>query len=104
MSDIFLRIFEIVAIFLGVLLRTGVPYLRKKKLGDILQMEMTWIFTAISSFTATWIGIVMIIPIGLDPIMQIIMGFSIAYFGNGIINEAVQWKPVYQFIKTGEKP
>ena len=104
MADEIYRVFEIVAIFFGVLLRTGAPYLRKKKINELLQMEMTWVYTAIAAFSATWIGIITIIPIGLDPFLRIIAGFSIAFSGNSILNEAMKWKQQYQYIKTGELP
>lgn len=104
MADEIYRIVEILAIFLGVVLRTGAPYLRKRKLNELLQIEMTWIYTAIASFGATWVAIIIAIPMDLDPIMRIIMGFFIAFSGNSIINEALKWKPVYDYVKTGEKP
>lgn len=104
MADEIYRIVEILAIFIGVVLRTGAPFLRKRKLNELLQIEMTWIYTAIASFGATWVAIIMAIPMDLDPIMRIIMGFFIAFSGNSILNEALKWKPVYNYIKTGEKP
>lgn len=104
MADELYRILEIIAIFLGVLLRTGAPFIRKRKLNELLQMEMTWIYTAIASFGATFTIIIISIPAGLDPIARIIIGFFIAFGGNSILNEALKWKPVYNYIKTGDKP
>lgn len=104
MADEIYRVVEIIAIFLGVVLRTGAPFLRKRKLNELLQIEMTWIYTAIASFGATFMVIILSIPAGLDPITRIIMGFFIAFGGNSLINEALKWKPVYDYIKTGDKP
>lgn len=104
MADEFLRVLEIVAIFLGVLLRTGAPFLRKKTLADVFSMELTWVYTAIAAFGASWISILIAIPLDFDPVMRIVIAFFIAFSENSIINEMAKWKPVLSYIKTGEKP
>ena len=98
------RLLVIVAIFLGVLLRTGAPYLRKKKLSDLLQIEMTWIYTAITAFGASWVSVIIVIPVDADPLIQVLFAFFIAFGENSILNEAAKWKQQYQYIKNGTLP
>lgn len=98
------RILVIVAIFLGCVVRTLAPLLRKKKLSDFFEMELTWLYTAGGAFISSWVTILIAIPTDLAFELQILSAFLIAFGENSILNEAVKWKAVATYIKTGEKP
>lgn len=104
MDEVLARILQVVAIFLGIVVRTLAPLLRKKTLADFFKMELTWLYTAGGAFIGSWVSILMIIPTDLPPEIQIIAGFLIAFGANSILNEAVKWKAVTDYIRTGEKP
>lgn len=104
MDEVLARLLQIVAIFLGICVRTLAPLLRKKTLADFFKMELTWLYTAGGAFVASWVSILMVIPTSLPPELQIIAGFLIAFGANSVLNEAVKWKAVSDYIRTGEKP
>ena len=86
-------------------MRTAAPVIRKLKFGpEGFEFDMTWLGTATAAFISSWFVIVSIIPLGLDPLGRVLAAFLIAFAGNSIFNEAVKWKPVMNYIKTGEKP
>lgn len=98
------RLLVIVAIFLGVCVRTLAPLLRKKTLADFFKMELTWLGTAGGAFVSSWITILLAIPSDFAFELQIVIAFLIAFGENSILNEAVKWKAVASYIKTGDKP
>ncbi len=104
MDEVLARILQVAAIFLGIVARTLAPLLRKKTLADFFKMELTWLYTAGGAFVGSWFSIIMLIPTSFPPELQIIAGFMLAFGANSILNEAVKWKAVADFVKTGEKP
>ena len=104
MDEVTARLLQIFAIFLGIVARTLAPILRKKTLTDFFKMELTWIYTAGGAFISSWVTILIAIPTSLPLEMQIVAGFFIAFGANSILNEAVKWKAVADYIKTGDKP
>jgi len=98
------RLLVILAIFLGCCARTLAPILRKKKLADIFQMDFLWLYTAGGAFISSWVTILFAIPPDVAFELQIVAAFLIAFGENSILNEAVKWKSVINYIRTGEKP
>ena len=98
------RLLVVFAIFLGIVVRTLAPLLRKKTLADFFKMELTWLYTAAAAFGSTWITILIVVPTDFDIAMQIVIAFFLAFGQNSVLNEMVKWKAVATYVKTGEKP
>jgi hypothetical protein len=91
----------VAGLFLGVLARTYVPYLRKLRGGEKITFRKKYVYTAIGSIALALISVLLIFPtyqvepVPLKDVASMLRVFATAFsFGfmwNSITNEAAKW-------------
>lgn len=84
-----------VGIFIGVLIRTLLPYLQKLQETPDIAFQWRFLVTAVLSGFGTAIGLMLIFDIPTEPVHQIfITAIAFSYFGEEILNSIMKAKGI----------
>jgi hypothetical protein len=93
---------KLIGLFLGVFIRTWLPYVRKRSQGKILKFEKKYISRALYSAVFAAVAVLLIIPAyRLDPLSVLgfasglkifAAAFAFGFGSNSIVNELLKWK------------
>jgi len=93
---------KLVGLFLGVFIRTWLPFVRKVKQGKIEKFEKKYLSQALSSAVLAIVAVLLIIPqyqVELVPVIDFVSGlkvfattFAFGFSSNSLINELLKWK------------
>jgi len=92
---------QIAGLFLGVFLRTFLPYIRKLKQGHIEKFEKKFLYQAIGAIILSFISVILIIPQFefkteginfIEGLKNFSIAFSFGFAWNSLINEGRKWK------------
>jgi hypothetical protein len=89
-------------LFLGVFIRTWMPYIRKRNQGKILKFEKKYLVQALSAAAVAVIATLLLIPqyeMDIIPVLDFASGikvfataFAFGFGSNSIVNELMKWK------------
>ncbi|MEA3506932.1 MAG: hypothetical protein U9R36_05535 [Elusimicrobiota bacterium] len=93
---------KLTGLFLGVFVRTWLPYIRKRNQGKIIKFDKKYLSQAINSAGLAVIAVLLIIPqynIEPIPVIDVVSGlkvfataFAFGFGSNTIVNELMKWR------------
>lgn len=93
---------KLIGLFLGVFIRTWMPYIRKRNQGKILKFEKKYLSQAASSAVLAIVAVLLILPRynqEFEPVFDFASGvkvfataFAFGFGSNSIVNELMKWK------------
>lgn len=84
-----------IGIFLGVLIRTLLPYMQKLQETPDIAFQWQYVVTAMLSGVGTSIGLILIFDIPTEPVHQIfVTAIAFSYFGEEILNSIMKAKGI----------
>lgn len=89
-------------LFLGVLIRTWLPFFRKMKQGKITSFEYKYLHQAIGSTVIALVAVLLILPrfqaeppsafTTIEAIKYFATAFAFGFGSNSLVNELLEWK------------
>jgi hypothetical protein len=93
---------KLIGLFLGIFIRTWLPYVRKRSQGKILKFEKKYLSQALSSAVLAIVAVLLILPtyrLSPGPVIDLATGlkvfataFTFGFGSNSIVNELLKWK------------
>lgn len=93
---------KLIGLFLGVFIRTWLPFIRKMKQGKIKEFEKKYLGQALSSAVLSIIAVLLILPQynqEFEPVFDFASGikvfataFAFGFGSNTLVNELMKWR------------
>lgn len=93
---------KLIGLFLGVFVRTWLPYIRKRRQGKILKFKKKYLNQGVSSAVIAVVAVLLILPRynqEFEPVFDFASGvkvfataFAFGFGSNSIVNELMKWR------------